>query len=137
MDRQEIEQTIKNYSWMIKEIKRQRQLLSEVNVNMTAQFGIESSMPKAQGITSDPVALEVMRRDRTSRWVAKLEEKVLFIQKRMYVISDPIEKAVLECMLDGMSMVAISEHLGLSRRNIYTIKESIITQIAHNAHVSQ
>jgi len=38
-----------------------------------------------------------------------------------------------------MSMVAIGKHLGLSRRHVYTLKESIISQFAHfthNAHFS-
>lgn len=59
---------------------------------------------------------------------------MLFIQKRISVISDEREKAVLNCMLDGMSMSAIGKHMGLSRRHIYTIKDSIISQIAHFTH---
>src|SRR5690625_8022826 len=43
-------------------------------------------------------------------------------------------KAVLECMLDGLSMKAIGQHMGLSRSHIYNIKESIIEQIEHFGH---
>src|SRR5690625_1599302 len=91
-------------------------------------------MPKPQGETNDPVALEVIRRDKASRWVENLEEKVLFIQQRMHVITDEKEKAILECMLDGLSMVAIGKHMGLSRTHIYNLKESIVCQIAHFGH---
>lgn len=137
MNSKQIEETLRDYNWMLNEIKRQRQLMDYEGGNLVAQSGIESTMPKAKGGTSDPVALEVVRRDKASRWVQKLEEKVLFIQKRMSVITDEREKAVLECMLDGMSMSSISNHMGLSRRHIYNIKESIVNRIAHFAHSSQ
>lgn len=136
MNEKQIEQALRDYNWMINEIKRQRALMGYTGGNLVAQGGIESVMPKPQGETSDPVALEVVRRDKTNKWVEKLENKVLFIQQRMHVVEDEKEKAVLECMLDGLSMVAIGKHMGLSRRHIYTIKESITSQIAHFAHIS-
>lgn len=134
VNKQEIEQALRDYHWMINEIKRQRELLNHIGINVVAQSGIEASLPKGRGTTSDPVAMEVIRRDKKSKWVEKLEEKVLFIQKRMHIITDEREKAVLECMLDGMSMVAIGKHMGLSRTHIYNIKESIIRQILHFGH---
>lgn len=137
MNKKEIEQTLRDYNWMINEIKRQRSLMDYEGGNLVAQSGIESVMPKAQGNTSDPVAMEVVRRDKASSWVQKLEDKVLFVQQRMSIITDEREKAVLECMLDGLSMVAISNHMGLSRRHIYNIKESVVNKIAHFAHYSQ
>lgn len=137
MNKKEIEQALRDYSWMLNEIKRQRELMDYQSGHLVAQSGIESVMPKSQGNTSDPVAMEVIRRDKASRWVQKLEEKVLFIQKRMSIITDEREKAVLECMLDGMSMSAIGKHMGLSRRHIYNIKESVVDKIAHFAHYSQ
>src|SRR5690625_551361 len=137
MNKKQIEQALRDYNWMINEIKRQRELLNDIDTSsLVAQSGIESSLPKGKGTTSDPVALEVIRRDKKSKWIEKLEKKVLFIQKRIHIITDEREKAVLECMLDGMSMIAISQHMGLSRRHIYNIKESIVEQIAHFAHNS-
>lgn len=136
MNEKQIEQALRDYSWMLNEIKRQRELMSYVGENVVAQGGIESTLPKAKGETGDPVAREVIRRDKNSKWLEKLEKKVLFIQKRICIITDEREKAVLECMLDGMSMIAISQHMGLSRRHIYNIKESVVYKIAHFAHYS-
>ena len=136
MNKKQIEQALRDYNWMLNEIKRQRQLMDYNGGNLVAQGGIESVMPKAQGNTSDPVALEVVRREKKSKWVEKLEKKVLFIQKRIPAITDEREKAVLECMLDGLSMVAISNHMGLSRRHIYNIKETVVDRIAHFAQSS-
>lgn len=137
MDEKQVESALRDYNWMINEIKRQRDLMGYQGGNLVAQSGVESVMPKAQGRISDPVALEVVRRDKASRWVQKLEEKVLFIQKRMSVITDEREKVVLECMLDGIGISSISQHMGLSRRQIYNIKASIVYKIAHFAHSTQ
>lgn len=135
MNKKEVDQALRDYHWMINEIKRQREVMAHIEARgLVAQGGIESSMPKPQGVTSDPVALEVIRRDGAWRWIEKLEEKVLYIQRRIGIITDQRERAVLGCMLDGMSMVAIGKHMGLSRKTIYSIKESIITQITHFTH---
>ncbi|MYL45041.1 DNA-binding response regulator [Virgibacillus halodenitrificans] len=134
MNKKQIENALRDYAWMINEIKRQRELLDDVGDNIVAQSGIDSAMPKAQGNTSDPVAMEVIRREKSTKWVEKLEEKVLFIQERIPVITDEREKAVLECMLDGMSMVAIGRHMGFSRSHIYQLRDSIVDKIAHSGH---
>ncbi|WP_279401631.1 helix-turn-helix transcriptional regulator [Piscibacillus salipiscarius] len=136
-EQKQIESALRDYNWMLNEIKRQRDLLQVVGGNVVAQSGIESTMPKPKGNTSDPVAKEVIRRDKKSKWVQKLERKVLFIQNNIHVIQDPREKAVLECMLDGLSMSAIGHHMGLSRRHIYNIKDSIVEKISQNAQSTQ
>src|SRR5690625_2444985 len=138
MNKKQIEQALRDYNWMINEIKRQRELLNDIDTSsLVAQSGIESSLPKGKGTTSDPVALEVIRRDRKSKWVEKLEKKVLFIQKRIHIITDEREKAVLECMLDGMSMRAIGKHMGLSERHVFRIRDSIVEQMAEMSDMSE
>ncbi|WP_406944501.1 DNA-binding response regulator [Halobacillus sp. SY10] len=130
MNKKQIENALRDYNWMINEIRRQRELLEDAGTNLVAQSGIESTLPKAQGETGDPVAREVVRRDKKYTWVHKLEVKVTFIQERMAVIVEEREKAVLECLLDGMSMVAIGNHMGLSSRHIRRIKNSIVSQMS-------
>lgn len=137
MNKRQIEDTLRNYNWMINEIKRQRYLLADGGASLVAQSGIESTLPKPVGNPSDPISIEVIRRDKKHGWINKLEYKVSFIQLGMHLIEDEREKAVLECLLDGMSMIAISNHMGLSRRHIYNIKDSIVNKIAHNAHFAQ
>ncbi|MEC3884595.1 helix-turn-helix domain-containing protein [Halobacillus sp. HZG1] len=137
MDKKQIENTLRDYNWMINEIKRQRNLLEDAGTNLVAQSGIESTLPKAQGESGDPVAREVVRRDKKYIWIHKLEVKVSFIQERMAVIEGEREKAVLECLLDGMSMVAISRHMGLSRRHIYNLREKIVDKISKKPKYSQ
>ncbi len=131
MQREEIEQALRDYLWMMNEIIKEREELQSMVMggNIIAKI---TDMPKAAGgTTSDPVANEVIRRNQKSRRIEKLEAKVVYIQKRIKVITDEREVAVLNCMLDGMSMKAIGHHMGLSRQHIYKIKESIVEQMLH------
>lgn len=127
MDKKEIEKILKDYHWMINEIKRQRELMKITGGNLVAHL---DDMPKAKGFTSDPVAREVIRRDEASKWVQKLEEKVLFVQKRMKYITNERERAVLECLLDGLSILAISKHMGLSERHVRRLKDSVVSKMS-------
>ena len=133
MNKKEIADTLRNYFWMVNEIKRQRGLLEDAGTNLVAQSGIESSLPKAKGDPGDPVGREVIRRDKKHTWISKLEKKVSFVQKNMGSIEDEREKAVLECLLDGMSMIAISRHMGLSERHIYVLRDRVVDRMAENA----
>ncbi|WP_237417336.1 hypothetical protein [Halobacillus litoralis] len=55
MNKKQIENALRDYNWMINEIKRQRELLEDAGTNLVAQSGIESTLPKHQGATGDPV----------------------------------------------------------------------------------
>lgn len=127
MNKKEIEKVLRDYRWMINEIKRQRELMGIKSDSFVAHI---DDMPKGKGTTSDPVAREVIRRDKASRWVQQLEKKVLFVQGRIPVIKDEREKAVLHCLLDGMSMLSISKHMGLSERHIRRLKDGIVTKMS-------
>ncbi|GIP63074.1 hypothetical protein J32TS6_16290 [Virgibacillus pantothenticus] len=138
MNKEQIERAIKDYNWMIREIKRQRQMLEkDIGTKVVSASGVEATLPKSKGVISDPVVKEVIRRDRKSNWLSKLEKKVLFIQERLPAIDEPREVVVLECMLDGMTISAISKHMGLSRKNIYTIKETIVQKMLQFTQSSQ
>ncbi|MFG6116960.1 hypothetical protein ACGTN9_17550 [Halobacillus sp. MO56] len=86
MNKKQVENVLRDYNWMINEIKRQRKLLEGAGTNLVAQSGIESTLPKAKGEIGDPVAREVIRRDKKHTWIFKLERKVLYIQERMLLL---------------------------------------------------
>ncbi|RYM02823.1 DNA-binding response regulator [Sporolactobacillus sp. THM7-7] len=135
MDKREIAKILRDYSWMIREIARQRKIMeNDVNQSITGQYGIDGSLPHGKGDTSDPVAIEVIRREKKSKWIAKLERQVSYVQARIHVIENEREKAVLECMLDGMNIRAIARHMGLSDRHIFRLRDSIVDQMADMSH---
>ncbi len=111
---------------MINEIARQRRMMNEVNQSITGQYGIEGSLPHGKNGKSDPVAQEAIRREKKSKWIEKLERQVLYVQERIYIITNEREKAVLECLLDGMSIRAIARHMGFSDSHIYEIRDRIV-----------
>lgn len=132
MNKKEIANLLRDYYWMTNEIARQRGLLVNAGENITAQYGIEMVMPKGSG-TGDPIYIEVQRRVKKTKRVERLENKVKFIQDRIHLIDNEREKTVLDCLLDGMSMIKISRHMGLSERNIYTLRDNIVDKFAGNA----
>ena len=127
MTNQEIEQILRDYHWMIREIERLRELLDDVGKHLSRNYE-EMDMPKSKGNRSDPVALEVSRRERHWKKLRSYEQKVMFVQERLDIIQDERERTVLDCMLDGMSMRAIAHHMGLSRRHVQNLKDSIVEQ---------
>lgn len=128
----DIENALRDYCWMNKEIARLTDELKVVNTKCTAQYGIEAAMPKGGG-TSNPVESEIISKDRKSKTLEKFLKKVSFIDKHSSCIDDDRQLTVLNCMLDGMSMVAISQHMGFSERKVYTIKDEIVRKIKENA----
>lgn len=136
MTKKEIANLLKDYRWMIYEIARQRGMADDIGENITAQYGIESVMPKPQGGSTDPVYIEVQRRVKKTKRIEKLEKKVKFIQERMDRIEGDREKAVLDCLLDGMSIIAISRHMGLSQRHIQRIRDEIVEQMSEMSEMS-
>ena len=125
MTKKEIEKIIRDYHWMINEIARLKEFVL-INENTTSRYGIESTLPKSKNKISDPVYMEVSRRELKSKRLIRLENKVLFIQQKLNQITDERELTVLECLLDGLSIAATARHLGLSERLIYQIRDNIV-----------
>ena len=48
MMKEEMEQLVKDYHWMINSVKVIREGMNEVGEGMTARYGLEAAMPKAE-----------------------------------------------------------------------------------------
>ncbi|MGE8207666.1 helix-turn-helix transcriptional regulator [Heyndrickxia sp. NPDC080065] len=134
MTRKEIGNILKDYHWMINSIKILRDSMKEAGEGLTAQYGIEATLPKPQGVTSDPVYKETVRREKRYSKIAQYEEKVQVIQDRMYLIKDERESEVLYWLLDGKSYRWIGEHMRLSFSHIKRIRDSIIDKLANETN---
>lgn len=135
MNKREIEQALKDYHWMINVIAEHRKDDYIIGGNLVAQGGIESALPKGKGTTSDPVAVEVLRRDEDSQWIKKLEKRVTYIQMRIPLITDLREQTVLNMVLNGAGISEISRCMRLSRSHIYNIQQNIIGQFAQSKDI--
>lgn len=140
MNKEIIENILKDYHWMLKSIKKMRESLNDAGESITARYGIEASMPKQKGKTGDPVFGEVVRRNKYHKRIEEYEEKVKMIQERIHLITDNREVEVLNWLLEGKSYRWIAGHMGLSETHIRRIKDSIaekMSQKAHMSHMSQ
>jgi len=132
----DIENALRDYNWMTKEINRLREELNIINNSVTAAYGIQASMPKANTI-SDSTSREVIQRERKHKALTKFEKKVNFIENRSLYITDDRELTILNCLLTGMSIVAISQHMGFSERKVYSIKDDIVKKMMENAEIAE
>lgn len=130
MKEKQIEQLLKDYHWMINSVKMMREDLKDIGQGLTAQYGVEAVMPKAQGQTSDPVFREVIRRNKHHETVVGYESKVQIIQERIHVIEDVREAEVLHWILEGKGYSWIARHMSLSERHIRRLKDSIVQQMS-------
>lgn len=130
MDRNEIENTLKNYAWMLNSIKIMRESMEQAGEGITAQYGIESSLPKGKGQTGDPVHREVVRRSKRWQKIQEYEERVRKLQERIHLITDEREYEVLHWLLEGKSLRWIGMHMSLSHTHIKRIRENIIEKMA-------
>jgi hypothetical protein len=127
---QKVEEDLKDYHWMVREIKRLYEALNDAGEKLVAQYGIESAMPKAKGGNSNPVEREASRRSREWQRLEKLQKKVMSIDAAVIKIEDDKERTVLECMLDGERMNMISKHVGVSRQRLNEIKRDLVKRLA-------
>lgn len=129
MNKTEIERILRDYHWMVREISRLRSYLDDAGERTIGQYGIDAGQPKPRGGTSDPVHMEVVRRERQWKRIEKMEKKVRYVQERIESVDDERERTVLDCMLDGMNIVAIARHMGISERYVYIIRDRIVSNM--------
>jgi DNA-directed RNA polymerase specialized sigma24 family protein len=120
---------LKNYHWKVKEIKRIDEYLEDTDFKGTAQYGIESTMPNGQGIVGKALENEIVRRSNKSKRLLEYIDEVNFINQRIDRVTDDKEKVILDCMLDGMSITAISRHMGFSRKHVHKLQDDIVERL--------
>jgi len=126
----DLDTMITDYHWMLNAVKDIR---AEIEIGAkTAQYGIEASMPKGQGNTSDPVELEVTRRAKKIKRLQEYEMRLWEVQQRIGRVKGIREIQVLDWMLDGKSLRWIGKTMGLSHTHIQNIKDSIVEQMLCN-----
>ncbi|TKI66639.1 hypothetical protein FC756_14530 [Lysinibacillus mangiferihumi] len=128
-------QWIENYRWMVETIEEARQPVAKVDNNSyigakTAMYGIEATLPKASGGTSDPVFTEVQRRVYSLNYrIKEYEHKIAEVQNRIPFVEGDREVEVLHRLLDGDSMRAIGKHMRLSSTTIFRVRNNILSQM--------
>lgn len=126
-------QWIEDYHWMIETIKEEEMNATSFNGAKIASYGIEATLPKASGGTSDPVFYEVHRRTQFNSFrIQQYRRKVSEVQKRIPFVIGDRENEVLHRLLNGESMRAIGKHMRLSNTTIFRLRNSILHQMLSN-----
>lgn len=129
MKKWELASSLKDYHWMINSIKVMQESLNESESKVTANYGVESTLPSGQGQTGDPIFRETLRREKRWKVISHYEKKVKEVQDRIHLITDERELEVLHWMLEGKGYSWISRHMGLSERHIRRLKDSIVEKM--------
>ncbi|WP_210126550.1 hypothetical protein [Mammaliicoccus sp. N-M50] len=117
---------IKEYQDNVKTIARLRkEYIENVCGGNIAQYGIESSMPKAVGQTSDPVFREVTRLLKQDKMLNRYENKIKYVQDRWDRVSDETQETILNQVLSGVSYEEIAKTMGKTPSRISQIVKEI------------
>ncbi|WP_380659879.1 hypothetical protein [Salinicoccus sesuvii] len=119
----DIRQIINDYHWKKRLIQSQ---VYDTDSTSTAQYGIESSMPKGQGETGDKVSSMVVRNDRESRKLDKLIKEVSFIDTHEKYINSDKNFHILQLLKQGESKQRIKVLLNIGNRNLYERIDQVV-----------
>ncbi|WP_240421636.1 hypothetical protein [Paenibacillus periandrae] len=134
---QRVEQELKDYSWMRREIRRLQikidqalQSTPDTSNRLVSTYGIEAAMPKAQGKRLTELTVDEKQYDRMVKRLNKLKTQIENIDIASESITDEREVTVLECILDGVRMNETAFHVGISRTWLNEIKHEVIRKMA-------
>lgn len=119
----EVKQLITDYHWMVRLIEHQ---VYEYDSTSISQYGIESSMPKGQGGTSDKVLVRVIKNDKDRSKTQELIDKVAFIDEYENLITNDKNYHILQLLKQGESITGVEVLMRISRKNIYTRINEIV-----------
>jgi len=140
-----LDQWLKDYHWMVEQIRMGKTYNELIKDNgyegaKVAAYGIEATLPKASGGTSDPVGYEATRRSQFYiERVLRYEWKVREIQRRASNVTGEREIFILNCIMDGFSMRKIGQTMGLSETTIRRLKENVLEMMSEEGmtHMTQ
>lgn len=119
----EVRELITGYYWRTNLIEDQ---VYEYDSTSTAQYGIESSMPKGQGGTGDKVLVRVMMNDKNNKQIKKLATETSFVDEHEHKVSNSKNYHLLQLLKRGEKVSTIERLLDISERNIYNRIKQIV-----------
>ena len=122
--RTDIKKMIDDYKWMRNIIESQ---VYDNDSTSTAQYGIESVMPKGKGGTGDKVLVKVLDKNKATRRNKKLVQKIAFIDKYEDYITNDKNYHILQLLKQGESHKRIMIIMNInSRGNFYSRVNEIV-----------
>ena len=119
----DIRQIINDYHWKKRLIQSQ---VYEMDSISTAQYGIDSAMPKGQGQTGDKISTMIIRNENQRRKIESLIKEVSFIDEYESHINSDKNFHILQLLKQGESKQRIKVLLNMSNGNLYKRIDQII-----------
>lgn len=119
----DIRQIINDYHWKKRLIQSQ---VYEMDSTSTAQYGIDSAMPKAQGQTGDKISTMIIRNENQRRKIESLIKEVSFIDEYEHCINSDKNFHILQLLKQGESKQRIKVLLNISNRNLYERIDQVV-----------
>lgn len=129
----DIREMFKDYQWMSNELEGA--MLIKMDSNSIAQYGIEATMPKPQGLTSDKICNMIINKEKEDKKLVKWAKKVKFIDECEGLFSRDLDVFVYRKLKQGYSHTTIG---AISREHKSTISNRVtkIVEIMSNASKS-
>lgn len=138
---QKVEEEIKDYHWMVKEVDRLRKEIDKAIISnpaiqqkLVATYGDAAGMPSGKGLRLTTLNIPEERYEKRIERMKSLENKVRQINEFAINLEDNKYRTVLECMMDGMRMNSIARHVGVSRQRLNEIKRDIVNRLARELY---
>lgn len=119
----DIRQIINDYHWKKRLIQSQ---VYEMDSTSTAQYGIDSAMPKGQGQTGDKISTMIIRNENQRRKIESLIKEVSFIDEYEHCINSDKNFHILQLLKQGESKQRIKVLLNISNRNLYERIDQVV-----------
>lgn len=129
---EQVEQELKDYPWMVREIDRLRLELEQTGAGLTGTYGVDGAMPRPKGGYADHVQREAQRREKQRARLRQLEVVVARLDGAAERLEDDRLRTVLACLMDGQRMVQIARHIGVSRQRLHELKLELIRYLAED-----
>lgn len=132
-----INQMIKDYRWMSKEVMRLQELIHGYSVPLSdwgvAQYGIEAAMPKGSKGKSESelIRAESLEQKRTKR-LKRYEAEIYVLETLADSLETEVQKVIYDCLLEGMTHREIGFHLNISKDSVQKEKKKILGQLKEN-----
>lgn len=125
------EQAIMDYQFSLTQIEiLEKDLEVAGDTGLGAMYGIEASMPKGKGNTSDKVFREVKKRERKWKQLQRHRDSVERIDQAIEQLIDEKQIAVIESLIERTYKRKIAEQLGVSPGTYYNIEREAIKNMA-------
>lgn len=145
IDPKEIENIIRDYHLMKREVVRLDELIRRIPAPVgkggndgVAQYGIEATLPKGSGLISK---IELDQLDRRERKLLERLERyqslIEFVEESEELVEDPVHQVIYSCMMEGMSYRAIGKHIGKSREQIRRLRDELMCHLCQSCHFCQ